>query len=303
LASGTVSRKQHFGMVVGGLPEWEAHAVLSKVPHTSRRLAVACALIGVLLVVPATARASFYLSRAQATAITKNVARKKALGRVDSAYAACYPSFRAHTAANLRKRWHQWDCGWSLGLTKAGGSKGVCSGKLRLTGTRRGSKYRSRGGSCKTLSGVAPAPAPTPSPAPAPSPSPHPAGPSQQDIINYTYSFAGSVGQAHLSAVNHTFRATVNGCTMVQADTGRCTVWRWVDAGIYGTDPTTGYDVHRIEFYRIYAFAEWLTTDGIYNTWAQDYDIVDPAQACYATLSPSNVLGALYGCSPLTPGA
>jgi hypothetical protein len=281
--------------------------MLFKSRRRIRWLVVVCCLAGAALVTPDVATASVHLSRSQATKLAKKVARKNAVAHVDSAYATCYPSFRAHTAANLRKRWHEWDCGWALGLTKSNGSKGVCSGKVRLTGTRRGSKYRSLGGACKTLPGSTPAPAPipapTPKPAPAPSPTPRPNGPSTQDIINYTFQFAASVGQAQLSAVTHTFRYSVNGCKMVQADTGRCTVWRWVDQGIYGTDPATGYDIHKIEFYRIYAFAEWLTTNGIYNTYAQDFDIVDPAQACWATLSPSSVLGELYGCSPLVPGA
>jgi hypothetical protein len=152
---------------------------------------------------------------------------------------------------------------------------------------------------CRQVSG--PTPPPTPSPTPTPTPTPPSSGgsgggPAQQDILNHTIAWAGELGRSFVSPVTHTFTSTVNGCKMIKADTGRCTIWRWVDAGIVGSD--SGREVHRIDFYRVYAFSQWVTTSGIYDDYSQTFDIIDPAQSCL-TVDNQN----LYGCTPLVPGA
>ena len=80
--------------------------------------------------VPDSAHASRYLSRAQAS----NVTKRFALRYVDRLYSArkasCWPTGRRHTSRNLRYAWTRWDCGWSIRVHDADGSIDRFSGEL-----------------------------------------------------------------------------------------------------------------------------------------------------------------------------
>lgn len=256
------------------------------------------------MIAPPAADAAYYLSRAKASSLAFATARKKALAHVDGGHATCYPSFRKHTSKNLRARWHLWDCTWSLNLSQADGSTARCTGKVRITGSRRSAgKVKSLGGKCRTLSGPkppAPAPAPNPTPPPPPAPTP-PAGqgpPSAQDIVNHALAYARALAYDYVGTVPNTYRASWSDCHMIRADTARCTVLRWVDDGIAGTDGIG--EVHNISFWRVYSFSQWLTTGGYYDDYPMAFDLFDPAQTCQAHAPARD---DFFNCSAVRPGA
>src|SRR3954470_22878129 len=125
------------------------------------------AAAAVLASLPASADASRYLSRVQAS----NVTKRFALRYVDRVYSArkasCWPTGRRHTSRNLRYAWTRWDCGWSIRVHEANGSIDRCFGKLRVTGPPRGARRRTlRKAQCVQVKAPTTAPGPTPGPGP-----------------------------------------------------------------------------------------------------------------------------------------
>ena len=317
----TATAGEEYGCFAGShsaraCPSWLAPAAVSvcalrrgaRFGVRSRWLIAVSAVIAALIL-PATANASPYLSRKQAATTTKRIVERNTVAQTDNSAATCYPTHRAQTTKNLHMRWRLWDCEWVTTTTAKDGSKDVCSGALRVWRTRRGTRYKV----LATHDARSPAPplrprppqpqpqSPQPQPQPPqpqPQPPTKPTGASPQDILSHTYNYAIGVGQAQLTPVTHTYHFSVNGRPMVQSDEGRCTVWRWIDYGIVAKD-TDGREIHQIDLKRIYVFSQWVTTNGVYDDRAQDYDDVQPAQSCSA-VDVGN-LDNLYNCTALTP--
>jgi hypothetical protein len=94
---------------------------------------------------------------------------------------------------------------------------------------------------------------------------------------DHTQQFAQGVGNAQLSEVTHTYKWVINGCKLVQSDTGLCTIWLFVDTGIIDYDPS-GNEIHGVNLYRDYAFSEWVIGTSVWNDYSQYLDLL--AQSC-----------------------
>jgi hypothetical protein len=218
---------------------------------------IALVIIGLVAALPAAASASVYLSHSTASKVTKRHARQIAAGRPSNVKATCWPTGRKHTRRNLRFRWTKWDCGWKMRVTKTDGSSGDCSGKIRVTGKRRGSKYRTiRGPRCAF---VTPTPQPTPQPIP---PAPGISARQQQMIdhgVSYAIGYANSLiatpfhgGSFYYGQMELTY------CGWLNATKVRCPLYLWWEQK--HQDPATFYTYITREIFQAFVFVEDLGT-------------------------------------------
>jgi hypothetical protein len=105
---------------------------------------IVCAVSGGVLLIPATANGSYYMSIRKAKRVTLQIARTRA--HLESPeVAGCRPADGANTKRNRRYRWHRWICGFQGNFTRSDGVQGWCEGgSLRLTGKRVGTAYKIR---------------------------------------------------------------------------------------------------------------------------------------------------------------
>lgn len=210
-----------------------------------------------LAIAPSEASARYYLSLNQA----KRATRQSVTG-TSWLKPSCRPRDGANTWRNRHKYvWHRWICDWRGGHTRDGVA-GTCTGSLFVTGQRGGTPRIAprRDVACEY-------------PEPPPSDGSTPA-----EILAHATAFAQSVGQSHISEFTHTFNFSVNGCTMIQSDEARCTVWLYTSGGIYFDE--AGQEIERVDFYRDLAFSTWIAR-GVYHDDATLFDYIDPAQTCY----------------------
>ena len=229
--------------------------------------------------VPDSAHASRYLSRAQAS----NVTKRFALRYVDRLYSArkasCWPTGRRHTSRNLRYAWTRWDCGWSIRVHDADGSIDRCSGKLRVTGLPRGARRRTlRKAQCVQVKAPTPAAGPTPdNPGPG-SPQPGNGLTSRQQqmreaAINYGIGYAQNLidnggllgGALYYGQINRPE------CVLLNATKVRCPMFLWWEDRF---EPSPfHYQITR-EIYRANVYAEDLGTSVGFNTSIEPQSIL-----------------------------
>jgi hypothetical protein len=223
----------------------------------SRRcLAAAVLVVSLLATAPATASASWYLSRSQAARVTRHLARGAAQGSAGELGTRCWPSFRKHTQHNARLAWRMWDCGWTMRVTKTDGSVADCAGKQRIIGARRGSTHRTlRASACTLVTGPTPAP---------------PSGASrQQQMIEQAVTFGiqranelidyGSFGGGffYYGQMNR------SECVVLNATRVRCPLYMWWEAH----DQDTNFYPHTTrDIFQSFVFVEDLGTSVGFNT-------------------------------------
>jgi hypothetical protein len=229
---------------------------------------------GLLAAVPASADASRYLPRSAASKITKRVALGYADGQALARRTSCWPTGRRHSRRNLRYRWRLWDCGWTMRVTHTDGSADSCSGKLRITGRRLGTKRRTlRAARCVQV--TAPTPIATPAPT-ANSGDPQPAtgnGARQQQMreaaVSYGIAYAqdlidnGDIGGNGNGGAFYYAQINRPECVLLNATKIRCPMFLWWE----GYDQDSNFYLHYTrEIYRAFVFAEDLGTSVGFNT-------------------------------------
>ena len=107
----------------------------------STRVLAAVVVLGLaVLALPSQASAEWYFTKRGAEKATRDWVPKKYKYNYTDLAASCRPQGQA--SADSRFKYHRWTCGWAGGATSQSGESLICSGQIRIIGSRaRGAYY------------------------------------------------------------------------------------------------------------------------------------------------------------------